>query len=60
LKVVAGADVSERKGIAAERAKAVADYLLSNWQVARERIKLPDETEGQRTLTLRLETAAEK
>lgn len=36
--VASGADKGERQGVAEERVRAVADYLLTKWQVAPERL----------------------
>ena len=59
--VAAGADKGEREGVAAERARAVADYLSSKWQVAPERIAVaPDALEKrQAVLTVEVGEAGE-
>ena len=50
--VGSGADRGEREGVAEERARAVADYLSTKWQVAPERIETKSGTLDKRGAVL--------
>jgi outer membrane protein OmpA-like peptidoglycan-associated protein len=52
--VDAGAEPNEREGVAAERAKAVADYLQATWKLAPDRVVAHESGGGTRGARVRL------